>query len=375
MNRPIRVLHFVTGGFSGGATQVAIKLVRAVMNDAAIESMLVLRRKRYTDTQRIVELKKSGLNVRVVPGWAHLVTIIELWKICREYRPDILVAHGFSEHLWGRYAGLLARVPALVHVEHNSRERYTWWRLTQARWLAKRTSRIVGCSEGVRQSLLKLGFPADRTTTIDNGVELEPFAQADAQPVLQREATIMMVARFGQQKDHVTLIRAMAELRKRGLTPQLKLAGGGKARHRKLAQNAVKELKLESQVEFLGLVRDVPAQLMRSRIAILSSRYEGMPLALIEGMAAGCVVIGTRVPGIQEIIDHRVNGLLTEPNDAVSLADALECALRNDDLADQMARTARQQAVTKYGLERMNADYAKLFHTLKLETGNAPGAR
>jgi len=122
-------------------------------------------------------------------------------------------------------------------------------------------------------------------------------------------------------------------------------------------------------------VRDVPAQLMRSRIAILSSRYEGMPLALIEGMAAGCVVIGTRVPGIQEIIDHRVNGLLTEPNDTVSLADALECALRNDDLADQMARTARQQAVTKYGLERMNADYAKLFHTLKLETGNAPAAR
>lgn len=125
MSRSIRVLHFVTGGFSGGATQVAIKLVRAVINDTEIKSILVLRRKRYTDRQRIVELQRAGLDVRTVPGWSHLVTIISLWKICREYQPDILVAHGFSEHLWGRYAGLLAGVPSLVHVEHNSRERYT----------------------------------------------------------------------------------------------------------------------------------------------------------------------------------------------------------------------------------------------------------
>jgi hypothetical protein len=75
------------------------------------------------------------------------------------FRPDILVAHGFSEHLWGRYAGLLAQVPHLVHVEHNTRERYTRWRLKQTRWLAARTDRIVGCSEGVRLRLLEMGMP------------------------------------------------------------------------------------------------------------------------------------------------------------------------------------------------------------------------
>lgn len=371
MSRSIRVLHFVTGGFSGGATQVAIKLVRAVINDAEINSILVLRRKRYTDRQRIVELQRAGLDVRTVPGWSHLATIISLWKICREYQPDILVAHGFSEHLWGRYAGLLAGVPSLVHVEHNSRERYTWWRLAQSKWLAKRTARIVGCSEGVRESLLKQGFPADRTISIDNGIEFAPFESVDMQPVVQRDASIMMVARFGKQKDHVTLIQAMAELRDRGLTPTLKLAGGGKARHRKVAEKTVKTLKLENQVEFLGIVRDVPAQLMQTRITVLSSRYEGMPLAVIEGMAAGCAVIGTRVPGIQEIIADQVNGLLVEPLDPVSLADALERALLEDELVERIASTAKKDAMKKYSLYRMNSDYAALFRQLMLEASNA----
>ena len=233
----------------------------------------------------------------------------------------------------------------------------------------------MGCSEGVRESLLKLGFPADRTIVIDNGIEFAPFESVDMQPVVQRDASIMMVARFGKQKDHVTLIQAMAELRDRGLTPTLKLAGGGKAPHRKVAEKTVKTLKLENQVEFLGIVRDVPAQLMQTRITVLSSRYEGMPLAVIEGMAAGCAVIGTRVPGIQEVIADRVNGLLVEPLDPISLADALERALVEDELVERIASTARKDAMKKYSLYRMNSDYAALFRQLMLEASNARNSR
>ena len=161
--RPVRVLHFVTGGFSGGATQVAIALTQAGVDSPAIEPLLVLRRKRRTDPRRIAELEQAGVPVRVVPGWSHVATIWSLVRVIREFRPDVLIAHGFSEHLWGRYAGLLAKVPHLVHVEHNTRERYTAWRLRQTRWLAQRTDRIVGCSEGVRLQLLAMGMPPERT--------------------------------------------------------------------------------------------------------------------------------------------------------------------------------------------------------------------
>ena len=141
--KPLKIVHFVTGGFTG-STKVAVDLIRAVQDNPAFSTMLVLRKKSSTDPERINQLRADRISLKVIAGWSHLATIIELWRICREYQPDILVTHGFSEHLWGRYAGLLAQVPHLIHVEHNPRERYTPLRLLQARWLARFTDKIIG---------------------------------------------------------------------------------------------------------------------------------------------------------------------------------------------------------------------------------------
>ncbi len=357
----IRVLHFVTGGFSGGATQVALQLVNAARDSATIEPLLVLRKKRHSPVARIDELQREGVPLRLVPGWSHLATIPALAKLCREFKPDVLVAHGFSEHLWGRYAGLLAGVPHLVHVEHNTRERYTRWRLAQTRWLAARTDRIVGCSEGVRQALLAMGMPAERTVAISNGINLAPFADAEVVPFAQRIAGIVMVARFSKQKDHASLLRAVALLKARGLQVPLQLAGGGKALHRAPLERLAAELGIADQVQFLGVVRDVPQRLLTHQICVLSTHYEGMPLALLEGMAAGCAVIGSAVPGVREVLTEGVDGLLVPDADPPALATALEHLLRNPQDAAQMAANARTLALTHYGRERMNQRYEALF--------------
>jgi glycosyltransferase involved in cell wall biosynthesis len=362
--RPVRVLHFVTGGFSGGATQVAIALTQAGVESADIEPLLVLRRKRRTDPRRIAELEQAGVPVRVVPGWSHAATIFALVQACKEFMPDVLVAHGFSEHLWGRYAGLLAQVPHLVHVEHNTRERYTRWRLKQTRWLAERTDRIVGCSEGVRRVLLDMGMPADRTIAIPNGIRLEPFADADTHPVAARIPGIVMVARFSKQKDHATLLRAVALLHDRGLQPPVLFAGGGKAMHRKPLEALAEQLGIAPQVRFLGVARNVPELLMTHRIAALSTHYEGMPLALLEGMAAGCAVLGSAVPGVREVIEDNVDGRLVPDNDAVSMADALEAMLRDDALATRLGAQARRVALERHGRALMHQRYEDLFLAL-----------
>ena len=368
-DRPVRVIHFVTGGFSGGATQVAIALVNAQRAGDAIAPLLVLRRKRRGDPARIAELRDAGVPLEVVSGATHLSTILALARLCRRWKPDVLVAHGFSEHLWGRYAGLLAQVPALVHVEHNTRERYTRWRLAQTRWLARRTARIVGCSEGVRQVLLDMGMPGTRTIAIPNGVRVEPFADADAHPFAAREPGIVMVARYSRQKDHATLVRAVALLRERGLSPPVLFAGAGKPAHRGPVERLVRELGLDGQVQLLGLHRDVPGLLMRHRICVLSTHYEGMPLALIEGMAAGCAVVGSAVPGVRETLRDDVDGRLVPENDPVALADVLERLLRDDAYATRLAVAARETALTRYSRERMNAAYEAMLLDVAREAG------
>lgn len=362
--RPLRVMHFVTGGFSGGATQVAIALVNAARSEPGLEPLLVLRKKRRTPPERLAELEANGTPFRLVPGWSHAATIWALVRQCRDFKPDVLFCHGFSEHLWGRYAGLIAKVPHLVHVEHNTRERYTRWRLAQSRWLARRTARIVGCSEGVRDVLLAQGLPAERTVVIPNGIRLEPFAGADDIDFAARVPGIVMVARFSKQKDHATLLRALALLRERGLAPPVQFAGGGKALHRAPLEKLAAELGIAAQVEFLGVVRDVPARLMAHRIACLSTHYEGMPLALIEGMAAGCAAVASAAPGVKDVLRDGVDGRLVAPQDPAALADALEALLRDPALAARLAAAGRARAVAEFSRERMNRDYAALCRQL-----------
>ena len=361
MSHAVRVLHFVTGGFSGGATQVAVQLVNAARASEAVEPLLVLRRKRHADPARIEELRLAGVPLELVAGWSHAATIAALVGVCKRFKPDVLVAHGFSEHLWGRYAGLLAKVPHLVHVEHNTRERYTAWRRAQTRWLAKRTDRIVGCSEGVRQALLAMGMPAERTIAIPNGIRLEPFTAADAHPFAQRVPGIVMVARFSKQKDHATLLRAAALLRERGLAPPVLFAGGGKDLHRKPLERLAGELGIAAQVQFLGVVRNVPELLLGHQLAVLATHYEGMPLALLEGMAAGCAVVGSAVPGVREVIEDGIDGRLVAESDPLAMADAIEHLLRDPAQAARLAANARQVALDRHGRELMNQRYEALF--------------
>lgn len=360
---PLKIIHFVTGGFTG-STKVAIDLIRAAKNNPCFSSMLVLRKKSSTDKQRVQELQQQGISLKLVAGWSHLATIVELLRVCREYQPDVLITHGFSEHLWGRYAGLLAGVPHLIHVEHNSRERYTPLRLLQAHWLARYTDKIIGCSEGVRLRLLELGFPAEKVSAINNGIQLDTYANADETPLAKRIPGIIMPARFARQKDHLTLIKAIALLRDKNICPPVFLAGAGNQLHLNKAKKLVAELQLDKQVHFAGHCGNLPFLLMRHQICVLSSHYEGMPLALAEGMAAGCAVVGSAVTGIKEMIHHGDDGLLVAPQDATALAAALERLLDQSDYAQQLASQGRRRALAEFSLTRMANSYEQLLLAL-----------
>ena len=362
-----RVLHFVTGGFSG-ATQVAVDLCLAQLHSERIEPILVLRRKQRTENptklDRIQALRDQGLPVYLVPGWAHLVTVWALRRLCERLRPDVVVAHGFPEHLLGRRAGRLAGVPALVQVEHNSRERYTPCRRAQARRLSAVSARLVGVSEGVRRRLVELGMPEEKTVAIPNGIRLERFAAADAHPASGREPGIVMSARFARQKDPQTLIRALAVLRERGLQPVLQLAGGGKASYRRATERLTRRLGLDGQVRFLGHHGDVPGLLMSQRIFVLSTHWEGMPLALLEAMAAGCACVASLVPGVEGVLEDGRTGLLVPEADPVALADALERLLRDPELAGRLGAAARTRAIEEHGVELMMRRYEALLLSL-----------
>jgi glycosyltransferase involved in cell wall biosynthesis len=359
----MRILHFVTGGFSG-ATQVAIDLSLAALQTPGYEVLLVLRRKPSTDEAKIEKLRQQGLQVRVVSNWMHAITVWELRKIIRSFKPDAVFAHGFSDHIWGRRAAVAERVPRIFHVEHNSRERYTPHRLRQALALEPFTETHIGVSQGVRTSLVERGFPPEKCMAICNGIDLSRFpANFMPQSWGDREPAILMASRFARQKDQSTLIKALGVLKQRGLSPTLYLAGAGKSSLKAQAQRLVHQLGLEQQVQFLGNVSDLPERLSRVQVFVLSTHWEGMPLALVEGMAAGCACVVSDVIGAREVVEPGVSGLLVPESDANAMADALQQLLRDWGLAQKLGQTARDFAHEHYERKHMWAQYQELLAT------------
>lgn len=360
MNPP-RVIHFVTGGGSG-ATKVALEVACGHLRTGRYEPLLVLRRKKVPLPQAMLDrIAATGLRVEWVVAGPKWTTRRQLRELIAEFRPQVFVAHGFSEHIWGRQASFAMGVPVVLHVEHNC-ERYAFWRRWQARPLAGRTAATVCVSQGVADRVTGLGLAGPRVEVIHNGVDAARFA-AGAPPFANRSQDIVMAARFAGQKDQPTLIRAVKRLVDEGWTGRLLLAGDGKASCRRACERLVSSLGLAGRVDFPGRVDPVPL-FHRCRAAVLSTHYEGLPLVLIEYMAAGCAAIGSVAPGVTDIIADGRNGWTFPTGDDVALARLLQRVLAGGPEVEAVAARGQADAPARFALDRMVDRYENLFAEL-----------
>ena len=357
-----RVIHFVTGGGSG-ATKVALELACGHLRTGNYEPLLVLRRKRASlPTAMQTQITATGLRTAWVDNWPKWNTRRQLAALIADFQPQIFAAHGNSEHLWGRQAAFAAQVPIVLHIEQNC-ERYPCWRRWSARRLAVRTTATVCVSQGVADHVRQLGLAGPRLTIIHNGVATARYS-AGAPPFATRSQDIIMVARFARQKDQATLIRAAHRLAQQGWTGQLLLGGDGRATHRRRCEKLTSSLGLTSRVQFLGRVSDAAPLYHRCRAAVLSTHYEGLPLVLIDGMAAGCAAIGSAVSGVTDIIEPGINGWRFPPGDDAALAHILTEVLAGGSAVEATVARGQTDAPARFSLEQMLSRYESLFTEL-----------
>ena len=206
-----------------------------------------------------------------------------------------------------------------------------------------------------RPVLATMGGPRVPMACIPNGIEAGPGAD---RPARRKDApqTILCVARFTPQKNHRTLITAMARLARTHPHARLRLVGGGPEQGRIRARAARHGL----DVDFLGPRDDVPALMAEADLLALPSSFEGLPLVVLEAMAHGLPVIATRIGGVTEALgtDHP---WLVPPADPRALARALAAAI--DDAAARAATALSQRARYDafYTATRMGEDTAQLY--------------
>ena len=262
-----RVIHFVTGGGSG-ATKVALELACGHLRTGNYEPLLVLRRKKAPLPATMqAQIEAAGLRTVWVDGGLKWTTLRQLATVIGNFRPRVFVAHGNSEHLWGRQAAFAANLPVVLHVEMNC-ERYPFWRRWSAQRLAAGTTVTVCVSHGVADHVRRLGLAGPRLEVIHNGVEAARYS-VGAPAFASRSQDIVMVARFARQKDQPTLIRAARRLVDSGWTGRLLLGGDGKASHRRTCEQLAASLGIASRVDFLGRVSNAAELYHRCRAAVL----------------------------------------------------------------------------------------------------------
>lgn len=237
------------------------------------------------------------------------------------------------------------------------------------RWF---TDRIIYVSHRVYQEALRLNItPRDRSMVIENGIDLYPYNKTIDRKAVRKalstpeDATVFcFVGRLTEQKGLDVLLRAVAEIRNQRTCFRLWIIGDGPLRGE--LEHYASEQNLVPTVQFLGFKDNVPMLLKASDVFVLPSRYEAMPISLLEAMASGLPCVVTDVGDNAELVEDGVTGIVVPPNDPDALAIALEKMLFNSEIRRLMGEAARRKA-QEYSIEQMVTRITSVYEELLLQ--------
>lgn len=332
------------------------------------------------------EVQAKGLRLIACPMSRRLspfhqaAAFFRLLAILRRERPHVLHCHTPIAGLVGRLAGAWLGIPVRYYTVHgfHFHEASSWLQRLMFVGLERAGARLghrmmfVSSEDCDTARKLRLA-PVDRLHYVGNGVHVEHFegaagSIATVQPAIPPGAHVVgYVGRMVPEKGLCELVQAVGELRRlHGLDAHLLMVGGRLASDppRGIAQldALMAEAARAGWLHATGLVPDPSPFLRLMHTFCLPSYREGLPVALMEAMAAGLPCVASRIRGCRELIAHEETGLLIEPRDASGLASALERVARNPFLAQQLGNAARRRITDSFSfeawIERIGTVYA-----------------
>lgn len=293
-------------------------------------------------------LREHGLQVvnlrhlvRPIRPHIDLLAVLECLRVFRRFRPDIVHAHSTKAGLVGRLAARLVRIPAVFTAHgwaftEGVAERSRMLAITLERRAAKWSKAVICVSEYDRRLALSLGVGNEALLVrIHNGVPDVP--RLSRPNTVRNKVRLVSIARLDVPKDHVLLIEALATVR--DIPWELELIGDGPLTE--TVRERVHVLGLADKVLFSGLCSDVPQRLQTADIFALVSRWEGLPLSILEAMRAGVPVVASNVGGVSEAVQDEVTGYLVPKGDMPILADRLRRLMLDEELRGRMGEAGR----------------------------------
>ncbi len=322
-------------------------------------------------------LRDDGFTVEVIgrrPGLDRRCArrLAQFW---RREQVDLIHAHQYTPFFYSALARGLRRGPPILFTEHGRhfpdvrRRRHVLFN----RLMLRRRDRVVGVGEAVRRALVENeGFSPRRVEVVYNGIDLSAFdGRPEDRAAVRREMgvgpdelVILQVGRLDRLKDHATAIRTIGRVAAERNDATLVLVGEGSEREKIEAEIDAQDVR--PHVRLLGLRCDVARLLQVSDMFLLTSISEGIPVTLIEAMAARLPVVSTDVGGVAEMVVDGQTGLLAPAGDDEALAQAMLRLADKAELRHQMGSRGCDRAGELFSESQMQSAYATAYQEMLL---------
>lgn len=361
-----RLLFVSTSTTLGGAEKtlftLASRLPKEKYSAAGVVSLKPLGE--YGRKLSALGMPVFSLDLDGWPSWRHLS---ELSRIIRHLNPDLVHAFMYQAIELTRIAKILGgnrfRLISSPRVTYRTRSPAT---LLLDRALKPLDNLLISESESSRGYLIyQLGYAANKVATIYNGLEgvLRPDLDFRRRKRLElglgdEDILVGTVGRLDAQKDHKTLVQALAKVRENYPVSCVII---GEGPQRASLQARIETLGAQKYIRLLGESQAAAAWLSCLDIFSLPSLWEGLPNALLEAMAAGLPVIASAVDGICEVIKNEANGLLVIPGNPLDLADKIAQLSADFEKRRRLGQAGQNTIVEKFTLDRMLSSYSAAY--------------
>jgi glycosyltransferase involved in cell wall biosynthesis len=357
---PLKVAHIVLSLQPGGLEMLVRNLVQSpTMADVPTLICCLDERGVLADG-----VEAGGCRVVVLQrklGW-DLGGIFRLARFFREESINVIHTHSLDPMFYGGLAAWLAGVPIRIHTQHDVWLTTYGWKERLKFFLASRVfTKLVAVSEETQRGMQPYRIPASRRLIILNGIDSDRFSQPPVTSRLHASKPFVIgtVARLSPEKGLHRLLEAFVGLHAAYEHVQLRIIGDGPERVRLETQATA--LGIAPFVTFLGYQEHVEAFLPTFDLFVLPSLTEGIPLALLEAMAARVAVVATAVGGVPEVVTHHKSGLLVPPDNPAALQQAMTDLMRQPQERMQMAEAADKRIRERFDLAVMAQAYQRLY--------------
>ena len=285
----------------------------------------------------------------------------------RSFPPDIIHSHNFHGNMLGRAFKLMDRRTALISTIHNVYEG-GWARMLAYRLSDRLADRVTTVSDAVAERYIKLkAVSRSKCVVVTNGIETGEFVpDAERRSAMRQEMGVgdefvwLAVGRNSPAKDHANLMQAFGQVWREIKQSELWIAGGAPAGGVKTYAAISMPHGALDRVRRLGMRRNIPALLDAADGFVLSSAWEGMPLAVGEAMAMEKPVVATDVGGVRELVGDA--GVVVAAKDSNALGAAMLAMMRKPGVARaELARAARERILNCFGMDAKADDWRALY--------------